>query len=54
MGQGSRWAILVYPPERVKQQLTARKKQMAGSKWDKSQNRPRIKMGQESKGATVV
>ena len=38
MGQESRWPAVVYPLKDSNRQLTARKKQMAGSKWTKSQD----------------
>ena len=33
------------PPDRVKLAVNSKKKQTAGSKWAKSQNGPRVKMG---------
>ena len=38
MGQGSRWASVLYPLTESNWQWTARKKQTAGSKWAKSQD----------------
>ena len=66
MGQGSRWASVLYPLTESNWQWTARKKQTVGLKWAKSQNGPRakisfcylppekVKMGQRSLWAAVV
>ena len=45
MGQESRWTAVVYPPERVEPTVNSKRKQMAGSKWAKSQIGSSVKMG---------
>ena len=43
MGQGSRWAAVVYPPERVELTVSSKK-----------ETNGRVKMAQESKWTAVV
>ena len=38
MGQGSRWAAVVYRSKRVELIVNSKKKQMAWSKWAKNQD----------------